>query len=65
MEYSLPTIPEGNLCHNATDKTDDPSLCLSCGTSLERIAPESLTRWASNLFTAISRGNAKKHYKIE
>ena len=33
------------------------SLCLICGTSLERIAPESLTRPCRNSFTAISRHN--------
>jgi hypothetical protein len=31
------------------------ALCLSCGTSPERIAPESLTRCWSDSFTAISR----------
>jgi hypothetical protein len=31
------------LYHNATLATVIPHLCLSCGTSLERKAPESLT----------------------
>jgi hypothetical protein len=31
------------LYHNATPATVIPHLCLSCGTSLERKAPESLT----------------------
>jgi hypothetical protein len=31
------------LYHNATLATVIPHLCLSCGTSLEQIAPESLT----------------------
>jgi hypothetical protein len=33
------------------------ALCLSCGTSPERIAPESLTRSWSDSFTAISRSS--------
>jgi hypothetical protein len=37
-----------NLCQIATVKCRWTGLCLSCGTSLERIAPESLTRHLYN-----------------
>src|SRR6266446_6202724 len=44
---------------------DGDGLCLSCGTSLERIAPESLTRRCRNSFTAICGGTRAVSHKIE